>query len=657
MAESANNYVLPSSVVTNSSSAAQGYLTTALKDKLDGIADSANNYSHPTGAGNKHVPTGGATGQFLKYSSSGTAVWETPSYTTNTNTTYSVGDGGLTQNNFTDADHTKLNNIAASANNYSHPTSAGNKHVPTGGATGQFLKYSSSGTATWETPSYTTNTNTTYSVGDGGLTQKNFTTALKDKLDGVAEGATADQDLSSYATQSYVGTQITNLVDSSPAALNTLNELAAALGDDANFSTTITNSIATKLPLAGGTLTGDLVAPSFSGPVYGAASGAPDSTIWAISRDSYPNYGIFYDEGNPDKILYKWNGETKFNINFETGALDTPSTITASGGNSSQWNTAHGWGNHASVGYVTTNTTYGVGDGGLTQNNFTDADHTKLNNIAASANNYSHPTSAGNKHVPTGGATGQFLKYSSSGTAVWETPSYTTNTNTTYSVGDGGLTQNNFTDADHTKLNNIAASANNYSHPTSAGNKHVPTGGATGQFLKYSSSGTATWETPSYTTNTNTTYSVGDGGLTQKNFTTTLKDKLDGVAESANNYVLPSSVVTNSSSGAQGYLTTALKSKLDGIADSANNYSHPTGAGNKHVPTGGSSGQFLKYSSSGTATWSTPSYTTNTNTTYSVGDGGLTQKNFTTALNTKLGNIETGATADQTAAQIYALNC
>ena len=64
--------------------------------------------------------------------------------------------------------------------------------------------------------------------------------------------------LSGYATESYVGTQISNLVDSAPSTLDTLNELAAALGDDANFSTTVTNSIATKLPLAGGTLTGTL---------------------------------------------------------------------------------------------------------------------------------------------------------------------------------------------------------------------------------------------------------------------------------------------------------------------------------------------------------------------------------------------------------------
>ena len=60
------------------------------------------------------------------------------------------------------------------------------------------------------------------------------------------------------ATTAYVTTALANLVDSAPGTLNTLNELAAALGDDANFSTTVTNSIATKLPLAGGSLTGGL---------------------------------------------------------------------------------------------------------------------------------------------------------------------------------------------------------------------------------------------------------------------------------------------------------------------------------------------------------------------------------------------------------------
>lgn len=52
------------------------------------------------------------------------------------------------------------------------------------------------------------------------------------------------------ATQTYAdtaaSTAVANLVDSAPSTLNTLNELAAALGDDANFATTVTTSIGTK---------------------------------------------------------------------------------------------------------------------------------------------------------------------------------------------------------------------------------------------------------------------------------------------------------------------------------------------------------------------------------------------------------------------------
>ncbi|MBU46221.1 MAG: hypothetical protein CMD28_02220 [Flavobacteriales bacterium] len=64
------------------------------------------------------------------------------------------------------------------------------------------------------------------------------------------------------ATTEFVSTAVSNLVDSSPDALNTLNELAAALGDDADFSTTVTNSIATKAPLASPTFTGTVTMPA-----------------------------------------------------------------------------------------------------------------------------------------------------------------------------------------------------------------------------------------------------------------------------------------------------------------------------------------------------------------------------------------------------------
>jgi hypothetical protein len=56
-------------------------------------------------------------------------------------------------------------------------------------------------------------------------------------------------------TQAAVNQAVANVVDSAPAALDTLNELAAALGDDANFATTVTNALATKATTATYTFT------------------------------------------------------------------------------------------------------------------------------------------------------------------------------------------------------------------------------------------------------------------------------------------------------------------------------------------------------------------------------------------------------------------
>lgn len=52
---------------------------------------------------------------------------------------------------------------------------------------------------------------------------------------------------SQFATPTQITTAINDLVNTSPVALDTLNELALALGNDANFATTVTNSLATKV--------------------------------------------------------------------------------------------------------------------------------------------------------------------------------------------------------------------------------------------------------------------------------------------------------------------------------------------------------------------------------------------------------------------------
>lgn len=196
-----------------------------------------------------------------------------------------------------------------------------------------------------------------------------------------------------------------------------------------------------------------------------------------------------------------------------------------------------------------TNTTYGDATTS-THGLMTAADKAKLNGIASNANNYSHPTSSGNKHIPAGGSAGQILRWSADGTATWGVDN-----NTTYSIfkgasssaaGGSGLvpppaagsqstkylradgtwteppnttyanatkdTAGLMTAADKTKLDGIATEANKYVHPTNSGYKHIPTGGAAGQILRWKEDGTATWGADKDTTYTNFVGATADAG-------------------------------------------------------------------------------------------------------------------------------------------------
>jgi hypothetical protein len=92
----------------------------------------------------------------------------------------------------------------------------------------------------------------------------------------TAPTATAADNSTKIATTAYADRAASNaasaLVASAPGALDTLNELATALGNDASFSTTITNSIATKSPIASPTFTGTVTAPAITATALITAS-------------------------------------------------------------------------------------------------------------------------------------------------------------------------------------------------------------------------------------------------------------------------------------------------------------------------------------------------------------------------------------------------
>jgi hypothetical protein len=72
----------------------------------------------------------------------------------------------------------------------------------------------------------------------------------------AAPTATSGTNTTQVATTAFVTAAVNSVIDSAPGALNTLDELAAALGDDANFAGSVTNSLALKAPLASPTFTG-----------------------------------------------------------------------------------------------------------------------------------------------------------------------------------------------------------------------------------------------------------------------------------------------------------------------------------------------------------------------------------------------------------------
>lgn len=298
-------------------------------------------------------------------------------------------------NVFTDADHTKLNGIEALAD----VTDATN--VDAAGAV--------------------MNSDTSTSAMQFVVDEDNMSSNSATKVP------------TQQSVKAYVDAEVAGVVDSAPATLDTLNELAAALGDDANFSTTVTNSIGTKLPLAGGTMTGNIVMSgsqtvdgrdlSVDGAkLDGIESGATGDQTAAEIRtlvESATDSNVFTDADHSKLNAIEANAtadqtaseiKTAYESNSNTNAFTDAEQTKLSGIESN------------ATADQTASEIRSLVESATDSNVFTDADHTKLNGIESGA---------------TGDQTNAEIR----------------------AAVEAATDSNVFTDADHTKLNGIASGA------------------------------------------------------------------------------------------------------------------------------------------------------------------------------------------------------
>ena len=459
-------------------------------------------------------------------------------------------------------DGTNVEDRLSGLKNYTHPTTPGYRHIPAGGAEGQILKYKDDGEAEW-----VDETNTEYEEATpqkAGL----MSASDKTKLNGIANNANnythpAHEEKTSGFYKVTVDNQ-GHVTDAVAVAKSDITNLGIPAQD-----TTYQNASSDS---AG------LMSPDDKSKLDNIAANANNYTHPSFTQRAAGLYKV-----------------TVNNQGHVTDAVAvTKSDITALG-----------------IPGQDTNTTYEVAttsNAGL----MSAADKTKLNNIAANANNYTHPNTPGNKHIPAGGSEGQILQYESDGTAKWATIEET--------VYDEATTEKSglMSASDKKKLDGIANNANNYTHPSYTQRQSglykvtVDNTGHVSAVAAVTKSDITGLGIPTQDTTYNVVSTSANGLMSS-----TDKQKLDGIANNANNYTHPSFTqraaglykvtvnnqghVTNAvavtksditalgipgqdtnttynaaTTSTAGLMSAADKKKLDGIAANANNYTHPS---------------------------------------------------------------------------------
>ena len=444
---------------------------------------------------------------------------------------------------------------------------------------------------------------TNHVVGDGGLTEKNFTAALNTKLNAIEASADVTDTANVTSSGALMDSEVTNL--SQVKAFDSSDYATAAQGTTADAA----------LPKAGGAMTGAITTNStFDGRDVATDGTKLDTIETSATADQTDAEIRTAVEAASDSNVFTDADHTKLNAIEASADVTDTTNVTAAGAvmDSELASIADVKALDQSVvsGATPTFTTTNFTDA-TDKRLMTDAQETKLDSVESGAT--ADQTDAQIRAaVEAATNSNVFTDADHSKLNAIEAAATADQSNAEIRAAVEAATDSNvFTDADHSKLNGIAPSANNYVLPSGyATESYVDTeittliGGAPGTLntlnelaaainddSNYNSTLTTALATKVAKTSSqalstaanamtisghtitlnrgdgttdsvtvpdnNTTYSVGDGGLSQINFTSADHSKLNGIAPSANNYVLPTNLAGDDINIDTGALTGA----------------------------------------------------------------------------------------------------
>lgn len=305
---------------------------------------------------------------------------------------------------------------------------------------------------------------------ENNVAKTNIDSRLKTAEQNKAEKTYVDTQLllkankSSTYTKEETDQRIQLVVDAAPEALNTLKEIADALNNDPNFAGTMTKQLAGKVDKATGK---QLSTEDYTSSERAKLAGIANSANNYIHPGTHPASIMVQDANNrlvTDAEKSSWNAKSNLTLGEtsttayrgDNGKVAYNHSQVAHAPSKAQKNsditkaeieakltgdiTTHTHSQYAtkadlgSAGYGDMlKSVYDTDNDGIIDNAKKVNGHTVLSDVPTGAKFtdtiYSHPTTPGNKHIPSGGISGQVLRWAADGTAAWGADN-----NTTYTV-------------------------------------------------------------------------------------------------------------------------------------------------------------------------------------------------------------------------------